>query len=589
MRPQRWLVVRALWLNARRAGLRRSLYRLRRLTRMRLLDPYKAGRLYPLPNVHGPLGLTTGQHRLLARLARLRLASPLAGAWDRDGKKLTFLNQPPFSLASSPDWLAPSVADPQWAAVLHSWEWAWPALTDAASRDALFRLWRRWVAKVPIGRGQAWKPHPTALRLTVWTAAWHLLGGDKELAAVIGQQAAFLADHLERDLDNNHLVTEAKALAWVGLLLPDLPQAQHWRRLGLDLLWETLAAQVRNDGSHIENSTSYHVAVWLDGLETALLCQASGEGVPAAVWATLARVGEYALALRRPDGRLPMLNDSIEDHPLPVRTLFSLAATALDRPDFAWAAGEENARPPSLRSQTLPDSGYVVLRAGTDPNDTYLVFDAGDLAAAHCPGHGHADTLSIELWGRGEALILDPGTYQHAAGPWRDYFRGTAAHSTATIDGLDQSRFAGPFRVADMAHGRMVSVQLAGSSPEVVGEHEGYARLVDPVLHRRRLRLHRPDFLEIEDTFSGQEGHDVVLRLHLAPSQAQLQGATSARAIYPGGTQLRVGVEGSEPGTLSIEEGWISRSWYRKEASPVLAYSLQARLPVTVTTFLTIV
>jgi uncharacterized heparinase superfamily protein len=415
------------------------------------------------------------------------------------------------------------------------------------------------------------------------------MGGDRWLAAVIAQHAAYLADHLERDLDNNHLIAEAKALAWVGLLLPSLPQAQRWRSLGVSLIWKTLAAQVRGDGSHIENATSYQVAVWLDGLETAVLCQAHGEEVPATVWETLARMGDYALWLRRPDARLPMLNDGIQDHPLPLRMVFSLAATALDRADFAWAAGKASVAPQGLSSQVLSGSGLVVLRSGANPSDTYLVFDAGDMAAAHCLGHGHADTLSIELWGRGEALILDPGTYQQTVGPWRDYFRGTAAHSTATVDGLDQSCFAGPFRVADMARGRLVSWQLDGSPPRVVGEHDGYARLGDPVLHRRRLCLQRPDFLEIEDAFSGQEKHRVVCRWHLAPCQAELQGATGARAVYPGGTQLRVSVDSSAPGSLSIEEGWISRSWYRKQPSPVLAYSLQTRLPVTVTTFLTIV
>jgi uncharacterized heparinase superfamily protein len=455
---------------------------------------------------------------------------------------------------------------------------------DEKSQETLLQLWHDWIAHVPVGQSLAWEPYPVSRRLMVWSAAWHLLDGDRKQAGSIAQHAAYLMDHLEKDLDNNHLIANAKALAWVGLFFPTMDEARRWRDTGLDLLWRALKAQVRADGGHVENSTSYHLAVWLDGLETALLCQASDEDVPEETWETLEHMGDYALALRRPDGRLPMLNDSVKDEPLPAQAIFKLAAGAFERPDFAWAAGDEDVPAPELASQALSDSGYVVMRS----EDTYLLFDAGDPGPAHCPGHGHADALSIELWAREEPLILDPGTYQYPAGRWRDYFRGTSSHSTATVDGLDQSVFVGPFRVADMARSRIVSVDLAGAEPEVIGEHDGYTRLADPVIHRRRVRLGHHDRLEIEDTFSGNERHKVILRFHLASCNVERQDAHTAQAIYPGGVKLGFRLEGPK-GTLEIQEGWISRTWYCKEPSPVLAYTFETALPARVVTQITII
>ena len=44
-------------------------------------------------------------------------------------------------------------------------------------------------------------------------------------------------------------------------------------------------------------------------------------------------------------------------------------------------------------------------------------------------------------------MLIDPGTYTYVADRrWRDWFRGSAAHNTLRIDGLDQASPAGPFR-----------------------------------------------------------------------------------------------------------------------------------------------
>ena len=581
------LSLRALWLTARRAGLRRSLHRLQRELRLRLLDPHLAGHRYPLPSFDAtalPLRQRE-QHKLLIRLATLHRSSPLTRAWDRPTETVALLNQPPFSLRVPVNWQQQPIADPLWSFRLHGWEWAWKGLTAGHDRQ-LLSLWHHWLEHVPVGRGLAWQPYPVSRRLVVWCAAGHLMQADTKLVATIAQHAAFLADHLEKDLDNNHLVANAKALAWVGLLFPGLPQAQRWRHRGLELLWATLASQVREDGGHVENASGYHLSVWLDGLETALLCWASGEPVPGSTWERLALMGEFALALTRPDGRLPLLNDSVEDEPLPARAIFALASTAAQWPDLSWTHGDGATPVPT--SRTLSDSGYAVWRSGSAPGHTFLVFDAGDLGPSHCPGHGHADALSFELWSRGEALVLDPGTYQYPAGRWRDYFRGTAAHSTATVDGLDQSCFAGPFRLAEMAHGRIVSANLDCKEPEIVGDHDGYTRLSDPVIHQRRLRFLGADRLLIEDTFSGEKQHHVVLHLHLAPCRVTLEGKTHAQATYPGGTRLQIQVDSSVQSELSIEDGWCSRTWYQKTSSPVVTCVLDAKLPATVKTLMRI-
>ncbi|HFQ93192.1 MAG TPA: hypothetical protein ENK32_04235, partial [Anaerolineae bacterium] len=271
----------------------------------------------------------------------------------------------------------------------------------------------------------------------------------------------------------------------------------------------------------------------------------------------------------------PLLNDSIQDEPLPLAAILELAANVLDRPEFL-------APDAPAKSQAFPDTGQVVFHLGQ--GETYLLFDAGDIGPDHCPGHGHADTLGFELWHRGEPLIVDPGTYQYAAGEWRDYFRSTAVHSAATVDQQNQTVFTGPFRVGDLAHGRLLSFDVAGEQPEATGEHDGYGRLLDPVNHQRRIQGHSTTKFTITDTFQGQAVHQIALHFHLASTQVELLTETEALIRYSGGITLKLRIASDMSGRFTLRNGWISRKWYEKKRSVILAFQTEAQLPVTLTT-----
>lgn len=574
--------LRGVWLTGRRAGMRRLFFRLRRRAQLRLLNPYLADVLYKAPLNGRHPSAPPAQPATASRLrflARLRRGSHLAAAWNTAAGTISLLNQTAVPLQPPADWQARPVPDPLWSFQLHSWEWTWSKLIEAEAETAVLNLWQDWLLQVPFGQTLAWEPYPVSRRLAVWAAACHLLPVTDEMVTAVARHAAYLAHHLERDLDNNHLVANAKALAWFGLLLPQLPRAASYRELGLAWLWRSLRAQVRPDGGHVENSTSYHLAVWLDALETVLLCQAAHVPVPDDIYELLRRMGQYALALRRPDGRLPLLNDSIQDEPLPLASILELADVVLAESDFL---GPDNA----ISSQAFPESGQVVFRLGQGA--TYCLFDAGDIGADYCPGHGHADTLGFELWHRGEPLVVDPGTYQYAAGKWRDYFRSTAVHSTASVDGRDQSVFTGPFRVSDLAHGRLVSFDLAGAQPAAVGEHDGYGRLPDPVLHRRRIQFQSPVKLTLTDTFSGKAVHQIALNFHLASTQVEILSEKEAVVQYPGGANLKLRVVNRASGQFTLTNAWISRDWYQKERSAILTFLVEAPLPLVLTTIIEI-
>ena len=115
----------------------------------------------------------------------------------------------------------------------------------------------------------------------------------------------------------------------------------------------------------------------------------------------------------------------------------------------------EPAPPPG--STLLPDAGVVILRAGT----RRVMLDAGPLGYPAIAAHGRADALQITLSEGEDDLVVDPGVGSYFALPAvRSALRGTAAHSTLTVDRTDQSESGGAFLWTRHASTRLLSLDL---------------------------------------------------------------------------------------------------------------------------------
>jgi hypothetical protein len=108
----------------------------------------------------------------------------------------------------------------------------------------------------------------------------------------------------------------------------------------------------------------------------------------------------------------------------------------------------------------------------------------------------------------GDGLVLtDSGTgVYHTDEPWRRYFRGTSAHNTVRVDGLDQAEYGGPFLWATHADGRLRVENDEEGRLQARGSHDGYRRLADPVSHERRIEWRRGLGLRVEDACVGEKG-----------------------------------------------------------------------------------
>ncbi len=537
--------VGALLDTAARAGIGRVVRRAWRAVRYRWIYPClppgrsSTARLGP-PDGRASTVVPSAGKGALERAAALR-----------EGR-FELLSQPAVRHDIGFDWRGSPGHDPLWLYTLHYGGWALD-LALAHRRDpaggylrALVRLTGDWLAGNRPGSRPGWEPYPVARRLVYWSTADLILIGDdgwlaarQAVAESLRRQAALLGANLEHDLGNNHLLADYCALARMGLLYPDWPGAAAWRAEGLRGLAEECRRQVLPDGAHFEGSASYQAIVRDDIAGTVRLAAVVGCPVPDELPGALERMAAFRRRVAGPDGSVPLWNDSVPGYP-----------------EGLESCGEPP--PPAGRGvDLLADAGLAVLRDGAGGT---LWFDCGPMGPRHLPGHGHADTLSICLYGCGRWLVVDPGTVSYHDPALRNALRSTAAHATVAVDGRDQCLFWGPFRVAWPPAARIVS----SSALHAEGEHDGYRRLADPVTHRRRVELRGEGSWLIEDRLEARGRHTHAVSFPLAPgAEVSLEGSI-ASARWPDGVVLACGHEGfPEQASWRVDEGFVSGGWNR--------------------------
>src|SRR4029079_9470990 len=150
---------------------------------------------------------------------------------------------------------------------------------------------------------------------------------------------------------------------------------------------------------------------------------------------------------------------------------------------------------------SFPDGGYFVQRSGWEDDARFLIFDCGPLGEG---GHGHYDALSFEAAADGARLVVDPGRYTYAEGEpnLRRWFKGTAAHNTVTVDGLDQTPYRRGKPRGPVAEARLLQ-RVTGDGLDLL-----WGEVASPaydVVHRRRILFVADEYWLIEDALDAQD------------------------------------------------------------------------------------
>ncbi len=482
-----------------------------------------------------------------------------------------------------------------------------------------------WFEQCPYPRGANWVSSlELAIRLNNWAFAWHLLGGAgsplfeseagetlrRQWLDAIYQHCDFVAGYLSRHSSaNNHLLGELAGLYIASLTWPCWKESAGWRtQAGRELVIEALK-QNAPDGGNREQAFYYHheALEWM--LLAALWAQANGEHFPAEYWTRMEAMMEFIVSVMDAGGHVPMVGDAddahivkfeTEQHGDPYRSLLAMGAVLFERADFAaktgrlddksrWLLGEgaekiftdlAAARHVGPPRRSFPDVGYYVLGSDFDTADEVRVLaDAGPLGYLSIAAHGHADALAFTLSVGGHEVLVDPGTYTYQGDlAWREYFRGTSAHNTLTVDGESQSLSGGRFMWLSHGNGRCIRFDEGGTRQMLVAEQDGYRCLTDPLTHQREWIYEQADrTLTVTDRLSSRGAHEVTWFWHFAETVAvslepgrvigRVPGWRIEMAV-PDGSGTPLLLRGSE----QPRGGWISRRFEQKTPASTVSW-----------------
>lgn len=419
--------------------------------------------------------------------------------------------------------------------------------------------------------------------------------------------------HLEKELTEhhtvgNHLLGEAAALFQISVLYSLFRSSEAWQVRSLALVERLVPSLILQDGVYAEQSTGYFRFVAEFLVPLVHIARHNGLDVPDVVSERLAKGMEFVTTISFNSHEVPMIGDSdsgtaigwgLSDYwdfsPLtaavaalccgheelaglerfPAESCLLLGSWGLERFNDRTVIKESPEGSKLLGNFSVyPSGGYQVSGDGSFG----IVLDSGPLGIPPGFEHGHADGLSFCLNYLAKPALLDTGTFLYNGNPmWRNYFRGSAAHNTVRVDGMDQScptstfGWSGPLRTKllhpESGHGFRA---LHGSLLWPNGiEHR---RTIVHVLHHAVL---------VFDFLSGSGKHLFEWFLHFDPRwKVEFAGENWFRAfsegdvldlLFLGNHDDRITVH---RGDMSDMGGWCSRYY----GSLIPTWSIRARL-----------
>ena len=473
-----------------------------------------------------------------------------------------------------------------------------------------------WRAANPYPMGINWGSSlEVAFRSLSWLWVRGLLAGsaalpdslDRDLVRGLALNGRYIERYLSTYFSpNTHLIGEAVGLFFIGTLCPEIPAAARWQRKGLDILLAEVERQVRPDGVYFEQSLYYHVYALDFFLHTRALAACNGIAVPASFDAILGRMLKVVRVLTRngpPEGfgdddggrvfnprrnRAEHMSDPLavglallgnpalkQSAALTEETIWMFGERAVE----SCQAGSSSPMPEPLSSAAFTDGGLYVMASGGE-DSTQMLIDAGPQGHGSS-GHGHADALSLRLWTKNRRWLVDPGSYVYvSAEDERSQFRGTGAHNTLRVDGLDQAEPGNAFSWSGLPE---VSAEgwIAGSIfTFFAGSHTGYRRLADPVLHRRMILSLHGEYWLVRDIAEGAGAHDLEIPWHFA-EDVNVAPSSSAVTATPAADGRKLVLMGASPQKwkVALAEGWVSPVYGERLPAPVASLAARLQLP----------
>ncbi|HWH62634.1 MAG TPA: alginate lyase family protein, partial [Ginsengibacter sp.] len=402
-----------------------------------------------------------------------------------------------------------------------------------------------WINANPINCGPNYRcSQEISLRVLNWTFALYYYRDSIFLTEDIFNKIQFAIygqmNHIYKNINfsriavrNNHAITETLTLYLMGLLYPQFPGAKKWKQQGKAWFEEEIAYQVYGDGTFLQFSMNYHRVVVQLLTWAIVLSEKNDESFSHVVYERAGKSVEFLrTCMVDENGKLPnygandgalffKLNDQdYRDYRPSLNALANALKIDLlfsfDAEDTRWYGLKNNnfkTWKPSLGIHSFNTGGYYIFRE----TDTLTFIRCGN----HKDRPSQADNLHLDVWYKGENILLDAGSYKYNTNEEDiKYFMGTASHNTVMLDDYDQMRKGSRFIWYNWSQKKNVYYNETAEQYFFIGSVYAFSYVAKDIVHQREIiKSKRTPKWIIKDTIFHKPGSISMKQLWHLPLQ----------------------------------------------------------------------
>ena len=462
---------------------------------------------------------------------------------------------------------------------LHRHQWMVPqAKTYYASADEKYALnwievYGDWLKQNPkpeqgtdVTNHASWRPLDVAARLIDQCA---LLEYYQQSPSVTVEWLAEVLTHLDEHANHimnnysttsNHLITQAQAVTFAGMLFPELKNASAWKQSGTSVLSREVTAQYFPDGWLMDGDLHYHISGIEDFRVSLEVAQRNGEEsrFPENYVESMRKMTDVVMNMIYPDYTVPNMADTRRatwTASVLRRNLTNYYNLFPDNQQMLWmATGGAEGTMPETKVKTFPDGGYYVMRSGWTTSDMMMVLQNTPDGPSE-QWHRQYDNNTFELWVKGRNFFPDSGCFSYggtsSSNADRRKYAASTAHNTVTLGDANVS-----------SDGKLLKeFSRSGSGhwyEALVLENPSYEGLT----HRRTIFMVDDKFYVILDEAYGTAAGTVNLNFNITEgddSQVVYDPEEGGfHTAFSDGNNLLVRTRGSKTGAFVKKTGFVS-------------------------------
>ena len=462
---------------------------------------------------------------------------------------------------------------------LHRHQWMVPqAKTYYASADEKYALnwievYGDWLKQNPkpeqgtdVTNHASWRPLDVAARLIDQCA---LLEYYQQSPSVTVEWLAEVLTHLDEHANHimnnysttsNHLITQAQAVTFAGMLFPELKNASAWKQSGTSVLSREVTAQYFPDGWLMDGDLHYHISGIEDFRVSLEVAQRNGEEsrFPENYVESMRKMTDVVMNMIYPDYTVPNMADTRRatwTASVLRRNLTNYYNLFPDNQQMLWMAmGGAEGTMPETKVKTFPDGGYYVMRSGWTTSDMMMVLQNTPDGPSE-QWHRQYDNNTFELWVKGRNFFPDSGCFSYggtsSSNADRRKYAASTAHNTVTLGDANVS-----------SDGKLLKeFSRSGSGhwyEALVLENPSYEGLT----HRRTIFMVDDKFYVILDEAYGTAAGTVNLNFNITEgddSQVVYDPEEGGfHTAFSDGNNLLVRTRGSKTGAFVKKTGFVS-------------------------------